>query len=120
VSPQIAVSDLARARDFYERKLGLAWIAGPNEGGGAYACGYGTLLCIYAAPTHAGKATATLARWDTPDLDQLVDELSANGVTFEQYAAPVQTDARGIHDTGYGRVAWFRDPDGNTFALEQV
>jgi hypothetical protein len=33
---------------------------------------------------------------------------------------PVRTDEKGIHDSAYGKVAWFKDPDGNTFALEQV
>jgi hypothetical protein len=53
-----------------------------------------TVLHAYEAPAHAGKPTATLARWDV--------------------------DAKGIHDSGYGKVASFKDPDGNTFALEQV
>ena len=35
-------------------------------------------------------------------------------------ARPMQTHARGIHDSGYGRIAWFREPDAHTFALEQV
>jgi catechol 2,3-dioxygenase-like lactoylglutathione lyase family enzyme len=61
-----------------------------------------------------------VARFDVDDVGRVVDELAANGVTFEQYDEPVPTDARGIHDSGYGKVAWFKDPDGNTFALEQV
>jgi hypothetical protein len=44
--------------------------------------------------------------------------VSANGVQFERYAEPVGTDEQGVHDSGYGKVAWFKDPDGNTFALE--
>lgn len=50
----------------------------------------------------------------------MVDELIARGVTFERYGPPTPTDARGVHATGYGFVAWFRDPDGDTSALEQV
>jgi hypothetical protein len=34
--------------------------------------------------------------------------------------ARCSTSEKGIHDSGYGKVAWFKDPDGNTFALEQV
>lgn len=49
----------------------------------------------------------------------MVDELTAAGVALERYDE-LETDAKGIHDTGYGKVAWFRDPDGNTFALEQL
>ena len=119
VSVQIAVADMDRAREFYEAKLGLSGEQGPSAATRVYACGEGTSLHVYVAPTHAGKATATIARWDVDSVEQAVDELTAKGVEFERYDEPVKTDARGIHDSGYGRVAWFKDPDGNTFALEQ-
>jgi hypothetical protein len=32
---------------------------------------------------------------------------------------PSATDARGIHVMDEGKVAWFRDPDRNTFAIEE-
>jgi catechol 2,3-dioxygenase-like lactoylglutathione lyase family enzyme len=118
VGAQIAVSDMARATDFYEGKLGLSPGGDQHDGSRMYPCGGGTWLHVYASPAHAGKATATLAHWDVDDIEQVIDELSSNGVTFEQYDDPVKTDEKGIHDSGYGKVAWFKDPDGNTFALE--
>jgi catechol 2,3-dioxygenase-like lactoylglutathione lyase family enzyme len=120
VRTSIAVSDLARAADFYEGKLGLTPSA--DEGGESriYTCGGGTSLHLYASPAHAGKATATLATWHVPDLERVVDELSSAGVRFERYDDPsLETDEKGIHDLGDGLVAWFKDPDGNTFAIEQ-
>ena len=39
-----------------------------------------------------------------------------SGVSFERYDEP-RTDERGIMDAGSFKSAWFRDPDGNTFAL---
>ena len=120
VNPQIAVSDIARAADFYEDKLGLTPSADAVGGGRVYPCGGGNALHLYVAPAHAGNATGTVARWDVHDIAAVVDELTARGVRFEHYDEPVKTDERGIHDSGYGKVAWFRDPDGNTFALEQV
>jgi len=118
VSAQIAVSDLARARAFYEGALGLSPAAGPSDLAVAYPCGGGSALHVYQSPAHAGKSTATIARWDVDDIDRVVDELTARGVHFERYDEPVKTDARGIHDSGYGKVAWFKDPDGNLFAIE--
>jgi predicted enzyme related to lactoylglutathione lyase len=118
ISPQIAVSDLARAVQFYEGALGLKPTGEQHEGTRRYACGDGTTLQIYAAPSHAGKATATVAQWQVADLDAVIAELSEAGVRFERYGPPVLTDTTGVHDSGYGRVAWFKDPDGNTFALE--
>jgi len=120
VSASIAVADMARAEAFYEGKLGLLGVDDPGDGSHKYACGEGTSLHVYVSPANAGKATATLATWYVPDLEQVVDELSAKGVTFERYDDPqLRTDKRGIHSLGSGKVAWFKDPDGNTFALEQ-
>lgn len=54
------------------------------------------------------------------DLEQVVDELSSNGVTFEQHVElSRKTDERGIHELADGKVAWFKDLDGNAFAIEQ-
>jgi hypothetical protein len=52
------------------------------------------------------------------DVERIVDELSAKGVTFERYEG-LTSDERGVSPrAGGGKVAWFRDPDGNTFAVE--
>jgi catechol 2,3-dioxygenase-like lactoylglutathione lyase family enzyme len=118
INPQIAVTDMVRARDFYEGKLGLSGDSTGNSE--TYPCGDGTVLSVYESPTHAGKSTATQARWDVDDLDRLVEDLTAKGVVFEQYDEPVPTDDRGIHDTGYSKIAWIKDPDGNTFELSQA
>ncbi len=120
VSAQVAVSDIDRARGFYEQTLGLLALPGPSTLSWSYPCGEGTSLHVYLAPAHAGQSGGTLARWDVDDIERAVDELTAAGVHFERYSEPVATDSRGIHDSGYGRVAWFKDPDGNTLALEEV
>jgi catechol 2,3-dioxygenase-like lactoylglutathione lyase family enzyme len=120
VRPSIAVSDIARATDFYEHKLGLR--AGPEQSDESriYTCGGDTSLHVYVSPTGASSATATLATWYVPDLDQMVEELASNGVTFDQYDDPVvKTNEKGIHEMDGGRVAWFKDPDGNAFAIEE-
>jgi catechol 2,3-dioxygenase-like lactoylglutathione lyase family enzyme len=120
VMASIAVSDLVQAAEFYERRLGLSPTEAAPGDHRIYACGGDTALHVYASPTHAGQGTATLATWHVPDLQQVVDELRANGVTFERYDEPsLETDEKGIHELADGRVAWFKDPDGNTFAIEQ-
>jgi catechol 2,3-dioxygenase-like lactoylglutathione lyase family enzyme len=117
VRATIAVSDIARAGEFYEGKLGLTARSGGPEPVRIYPCGGGTVLQVYASPEHAGKATATVASWSVDDLDAVVDELSAKGVPFERYDE-LDADERGIHSFGEHRVAWFRDPDGNTCAVD--
>lgn len=120
VRTSVAVSDLSRAAEFYERKLGLR--AGPEQSDESriYECGADTALHVYVSPTDAASATATVATWHVPDLDQVVDELAAQGVTFDRTDDPVlKTNEKGIHEMAEGRVAWFKDPDGNGFAIEE-
>jgi catechol 2,3-dioxygenase-like lactoylglutathione lyase family enzyme len=117
VGATIAVADMSRTREFYEGRLGLSPGPMDEEGGVVYECGGGTTLLVYHSPEHAGRATATVATWEIPDLDQAVEELSSNGIAFEQYGAPIETDERGIHSMDGRRVAWFKDPDGNTIAV---
>jgi catechol 2,3-dioxygenase-like lactoylglutathione lyase family enzyme len=117
VSAVIAVSDIERARQFYEGKLGLTSGAEMPDGGRSYACGNGTELYVYPSPGNAGKSGATLAGWRVDDVEGTVDELARNGVTFEQYGEPFNTDEKGIARFGDGAVAWFKDPDGNILSI---
>jgi catechol 2,3-dioxygenase-like lactoylglutathione lyase family enzyme len=119
VRTSIAVSDMARAAEFYEERLGLLAGAEQSDESRIYECGGDTSLHVYESPAHAGRATATLATWYVADVDQVVDELGS-GVAFERYDDPaLKADEKGIHELGDGRVAWFSDPDGNTFAIEE-
>jgi catechol 2,3-dioxygenase-like lactoylglutathione lyase family enzyme len=120
VRASIAVSDIARATEFYEGKLGLSAAEIQSDESRIYTCGEDSSLHVYISPAHAGNATATLATWYVADLEEVVDELRSSGVTFEHYDDPtLRADEKGIHELGDGRVAWFKDPDGNTFAIEQ-
>ena len=118
----IAVSDIGRARQFYEGKLGLrALESGPSaripDGERVYGSGGGPALNVYQSAT-AGKSQATLAVWYVDDIDGIVDELIARGVELARYDE-FEHDEKGITPrAGGGRIAWFRDPDGNTFAIE--
>lgn len=120
VRASIAVSDIVRAAEFYEGSLGLVSAGPQSDESRVYRCGGGTSLHVYESPGHAGKATATVATWYVTDLETTVRELAVTGVRFERYDdPPLRTDERGIYELGDGRVAWFRDPDGNTFAIEE-
>jgi catechol 2,3-dioxygenase-like lactoylglutathione lyase family enzyme len=120
VRPSIAVTDLSRAAEFYEGKLGLR--PGPEQSDESrlYRCGGGTSLHVYVSPTHHVRGTTTVATWYVADLERVVDELVSTGVKFERYDDPaLKADRKGIHVLDGGRVAWFSDPDGNTFAIEE-
>jgi catechol 2,3-dioxygenase-like lactoylglutathione lyase family enzyme len=118
----IAVSDIHAAVEFYEGKLGLrALRSGPSadiaDGSRVYGSGGGPALNVYQSAT-AGQSQATLATWYVDDIDQVVDELASAGVELIRYDQ-FEHDVKGITvRAGGGRIGWFRDPDGNTFALE--
>jgi catechol 2,3-dioxygenase-like lactoylglutathione lyase family enzyme len=113
----VAVSDMARAREFYEGKLGLSGGEDQGDGGHTYPCGGGTEIHVYPS-SHARSTGATLAAWQVGEVEAAVDELTAKGVTFEQYGEPFNTNEKGIARFGDEAVAWFKDPDGNTLAIE--
>jgi len=114
----IAVSDMARAKAFYEGKLGLTVEQSGADGSRIYASGGSAALHVYPSPARAGMSTATLATWYVDDVERMVDELRSKGVAFEHYDG-VTTDEKGISPrAGGGKVGWFKDPDGNTFAVE--
>ncbi len=121
----IAVTDMAPATGFYEGKLGLPVVRTDPDGSKVYASGGVESLVVYPSPDHAGQSTATLLTWYVDDVEQVVDELTSNGVTFEQYEGVLEsgfdysTDEKGISPrAGGGKVAWFKDPDGNLFSIE--
>jgi catechol 2,3-dioxygenase-like lactoylglutathione lyase family enzyme len=120
VEAAIAVSELQRARRFYEDQLGL--VPGETEEQGVrYPCAQGSGIFVYLSAENAGRSPATHAGWFVDDLDATMDALTARGVSFERYDQPgIQTDERGVFDAGRFRAAWVKDPDGNTLAISQV
>ena len=123
VGATLAVSDLQRARDFYEKKLGLSpqqeMPADEGQGALLYGAGGETTLFVYTSE-YAGTNQATAATWEVDDLDAVVDELAGNGVEFERYPDIAEVDDRGIHTLDeMGRGVWFKDPDGNIISVGQ-
>jgi catechol 2,3-dioxygenase-like lactoylglutathione lyase family enzyme len=118
LNASIAVSDMTRAQAFYEGQLGLLAVRTGADGSKIYAAGGDAALHVYASPAYAGMSRATLVTWYVDDVERVVNELGSNGVTFERYEE-VTADEKGISPrAGGGKVAWFKDPDGNTFAVE--
>ena len=122
---QVAVTDMAHAESFYETKLGLSARRSGADGSKVYASGGDTSLVVYPAPDTAGGSSATLASWHVDDVELMVDELTSRGVIFEQFEGVLEsgfdysTDERGVSPrAGGGKVAWFKDPDGNIFSIE--
>lgn len=119
VSPTIPVTNLQKAKEFYEKKLGLS-IERESSMGVLFQAGVGTKLYIY--ERGPSKTDHTLASFQVDDLETVVSELTQLGVTFEHYTLPnIKTDKKGIaiFKEENVKAAWFQDPDGNILAVTQ-
>jgi predicted enzyme related to lactoylglutathione lyase len=117
IVPYIPVSDLARARKFYEEKVGLT----PKEkyaGGVIYECGNGSWVFMYPSGG-AGTSKASTAFWAVDDVVAEVAELKARGVVFEEYDMPGIKTVNSIATAGGAKTAWFKDSEGNILAVSQ-
>jgi catechol 2,3-dioxygenase-like lactoylglutathione lyase family enzyme len=112
----LAVSDLQRARDFYENTLGLAQA---EESPGAILYKSGNSVVLVYPSQYAGTNKATAASWAVgDDFDAIVQDLKAKGVAFEQYDDLPETTREGdVHIMGDFKAVWFKDPDGNILNL---
>ena len=114
----IPARDLARARSFYERKVGLK----PKQeiaGGVVYEFARGTACFLYAT-ANAGTSKASQAFWQVDDVDREIEELKSRGIVFESYPdMPGERSASGAVTAGGARAAWFKDSEGNTMAIIQ-
>ena len=117
VVPYIPATEIARARKFYEEKVGLV----PRQeiaGGVVYECGKGSWIFLYQSGG-AGTSKASQAFWQVEDVEAEVTALRAKGVVFEEYDLPGLKTVNGIASGGGARAAWFKDTEGNIMALIQ-
>jgi catechol 2,3-dioxygenase-like lactoylglutathione lyase family enzyme len=111
----IPVTDMKRAKRWYEEKLGLK-PATDNEAGAQYNLAGGTGFMLY--PTqYAGKAPNTLMGFESSDLEKDVAALKKKGVKFEEYDMPGLKTVNSIATMGEYKGAWFKDSEGNILAI---
>ena len=111
----IPAKDVARARRFYEDKLGFK--SGRDASDGVvYEFAGGTSCFLYPTP-NAGTSQASQAFWQVDDVDKEMAELKARGVVFEHYDIPGERSPSGAVTAGGAKAAWFKDSEGNIMAL---
>jgi predicted enzyme related to lactoylglutathione lyase len=112
----VASKDASKARIFYEQALGLSFVSD-----GPFAMEFdanGTMLRIQKVQT-LSPAQHTVLGWDVADIQAEIAALARKGVVFERYEFLLQDD-RGVWTAPSGaKIAWFKDPDGNTLSLTQ-
>ena len=108
----LAVRDLALARDFYEDTLGFEPVATEGDELVTYRSG-NSRFNVYRSE-YAGTNRATALTWPVGDrIEDVAAALRAKGISFEHYDLPGLARQGDLH-VGYGmKVAWFKDPDGN-------
>jgi len=119
-----AVNDLDAARKFYGETLGLS-VTDSEMGTLNLTLGSGATIFVYPKPDHE-PATFTVLNFDVEDIDAVVDDLNARGVTTKIYGDDelpgMPNDSKGItrDDENSMAIAWFRDPAGNVIAVMQT
>jgi catechol 2,3-dioxygenase-like lactoylglutathione lyase family enzyme len=114
----LPVKDLARARDFYENKLGLEAQGMQADGKYLYRTGGGAALALF--PKAEGtKAEHTAVSFLVRDIVDEIRELEGRGVTFHDYDLPGFKTVGHVCVLGSEKAAWFNDSEGNILCLHE-
>jgi catechol 2,3-dioxygenase-like lactoylglutathione lyase family enzyme len=114
----VAVKDISRAKDFYQNKLGLDLTQG-DDSVLSFKTGK-TTLNVYVSD-FAGTNKANAVAWGVGEqIDAIVADLAAKGITFEHYPNMGMDYKDGIHSTNGFKAVWLKDPDGNILHLNNM
>ena len=115
---EFSVDDLAPAKDFYGRTLGLD-VSEEGVGLRLRLPGGGTVFS-YPKDDHQ-PATFTILNFVVDDIDEAVTALARQGIEFEHYGELTDDKgvARGLSRNMGPDIAWFKDPAGNVLAVLQ-
>ena len=114
----LPVEDVARARAFYQEKLGLT--PSREVEGALFYEGSGSSGFLLFPTGGRPSGQHTQMAWFVKDIAATVAELKRRGVRFEEYDFPGLQTIDGIADLGYEKSAWFRDSEGNLLALGEL
>jgi predicted enzyme related to lactoylglutathione lyase len=117
VMTMLPVVDMNRAREFYERKLGLRSAGTSPQGNQLYKVS-GTTLALYQRE-RPSTADHTLVSFQVQDISSVVDQLSRRGVQFEDYDFPGLKTVNKVCVLGAEKAAWFKDTEGNILCIHQ-
>jgi catechol 2,3-dioxygenase-like lactoylglutathione lyase family enzyme len=114
----LPVRDLDRARDFYQRRLGLTPMGLQQDGKFLFALGEGGTLALF--PKAEGtKAEHTAVSFKVDDVTGEIRALEAAGVVFEDYDLPGFKTVGHVCVLGSEKAAWFKDTEGNILCLHE-
>jgi catechol 2,3-dioxygenase-like lactoylglutathione lyase family enzyme len=109
----VATSDPERARAFFGDTLGL-WLVSEELPFALVFDANGTMLRVTVVKK-VNAAGYTVLGWKVPNIKDAAKALRDAGVKFERYAGMEQDELGVWTSPGGGKVAWFKDPDGEHF-----
>jgi catechol 2,3-dioxygenase-like lactoylglutathione lyase family enzyme len=118
VTTILPVIDMDRARDFYERKLGLSPRGFAADGNFVFQCAGDATIALIPKP-HGTKAEHTALSFEVFDVVTEIDEMEKRGVVFEDYDLPGLKTVSHVCVMGSDRTAWFKDTEGNILCIHQ-
>jgi catechol 2,3-dioxygenase-like lactoylglutathione lyase family enzyme len=118
VTTILPVIDLNRARDFYERKLGMRPAGMRPDGKFVYNCAGGAILALFPKP-NGTKADHTAVSFQVSDINAAIRELKRGGVVFEDYDLPGLKTVDHVCVLGAEKAAWFKDTEGNILCIHE-
>lgn len=114
----LEVPDLAEARDFYVRRLGLDVVREDDRGALELKTGNDSRIALNETSNRSAEEQ-TRASWRVSDLEAELAELRARGVEFKEYDLPTLKTKDGVADLGFAWAAWFVDPGRNVVGILQ-
>jgi|SRR4051812_33434023 catechol 2,3-dioxygenase-like lactoylglutathione lyase family enzyme len=113
----VPTNDATKSKAFYKDVLGLRFVS--DDGFALVFNANGTMIRI----ARAGKFTPqqfTILGWQVKKIEQVVKKMQAKGVEFLHFPGMGQAES-GVWNApdGTAKVAWFKDPDGNTLSVSE-
>jgi len=118
VTTLLPVKDLNRAREFYEKKLGLKPLGLRQDGKFQFAGGSGGVIALFPKP-EGTKAEHTVVSFQVKNIGKEIQELKQRGVVFENYDFPGLKTVDHVCVLGAEKAAWFKDTEGNYLCIHE-
>lgn len=112
----VATANAEKARLFYEDVLGLEFVS--DEPYALVFNSNGTTLRIQKVQ-EVVVAPYTAIGWHVTEIASVIADLKSRGVEFMIVDGFGQDDLGIVTFPGGAKVAWFKDPDGNTLSLDE-
>jgi catechol 2,3-dioxygenase-like lactoylglutathione lyase family enzyme len=112
----VPITDGAKAREFYEGKLGLRFVEDDEF---TLVFDANGIMLRAVKMKEVKPAHFTILGWEVKPIENAVRTLRDRGIHFETFGFFKQ-DELGIWASPSGaKVAWFKDPDGNILSVSE-